>query len=103
MLNPIRRLILTVVFERMSANRRSGDDQNGFRGVVFWSQSDPKRKSRPPHIGRSSDTLMFGPRKLPPFVSVPYWVIAPRCSHGPGLRTAPLTLPAASRMKAIRV
>jgi hypothetical protein len=43
MLNPIRQLILTVVFERMSANRRSGDDQNGFRGVVFWSQSDPER------------------------------------------------------------
>jgi hypothetical protein len=25
----------------MSANRRSGDDQNWFRGVVFRSQSDP--------------------------------------------------------------
>jgi hypothetical protein len=36
------KLILTVVFERMPANRRSGDDQNGFRGVVFWSQSDPQ-------------------------------------------------------------
>jgi hypothetical protein len=42
---PFRQLILTVVFERMPANRRSGDDQNGFRGVVFWSQSDPNRKS----------------------------------------------------------
>jgi hypothetical protein len=41
-LPPFRQLILTVVFERMSANRGSGDDQNGFRGVVFWSQSDPK-------------------------------------------------------------
>jgi hypothetical protein len=40
-----KRLILTVVFERISANRRSGDDQNGFRGVVFWSQSDPTRTS----------------------------------------------------------
>jgi hypothetical protein len=38
-----------------------------------------------------------------PLSVCPYWASAPRCSHGPGLRTAPLTLPAASRMKAIRV
>ena len=44
----------------MSANRRSGDDQNGFRGVVFWPQSDPQQTIAPQGKSASPITRQDG-------------------------------------------
>jgi hypothetical protein len=84
---------------------RTGADINQSSISAKCVENDPERKSRPPP-SRAAGHLMFEQRKLPPIssaVSVPYCASTPRCSHGPGLRTAPLTLPAASLTKAIRV